>query len=65
VTTPARRFRAKELLVGSQIVAQATLRPSTPVRSLDEFLEFLSHLEAVFGRTRRSSRPTTGAHFRL
>jgi hypothetical protein len=35
------------------------------VRDLDEFLEFLRRMRALFGPVSRRRRPTVGNHFRL
>jgi hypothetical protein len=52
-------------IVGPDVVDQTTLRPPKRVRDLDEFLEFLAHVEALGGRTERPRELTTGEHFRL
>jgi hypothetical protein len=35
------------------------------MRSLDEFLEFLRRMRALFGPVDRPRRPTVGEHFKL
>jgi len=52
-------------IVGGQVAAQSTIRPFRPVRDLDEFLEFLTRIEELYGPVRRSPRPAIGVHFRL
>lgn len=52
-------------LVGRTVRAQETLRPTRPVRTLDEFLEFLGQIDSTFGRTRRPRQLTTGDRFLL
>ena len=44
---------------------QRTLRPDEPVRSLEEFVEFLAAVEAVAGRDARPRKPITGDWFLL
>ena len=41
------------------------LRPDPPVRSVEEFIEFLTDQAAVFGPDTRPRPPTTGKHFLL
>jgi len=41
------------------------LRPRAAVRDLDEFLEFLRRIRALYGRLDRPRRRTDGDHFRL
>jgi hypothetical protein len=53
-----------EPLVGS-VPDQRTLRPDDAVRSVEEFAEFLTELEAVFGPDDRFRRPTMGSRFLL
>ncbi len=55
----------KTPLVGRRVRLQQTLRPTPPVKTLDEFLAFLRQIEATFGRTRRPRRITTGDRFLL
>jgi hypothetical protein len=55
----------REQIVSGDVEDQARLRPAEPARDLDEFLEFLGWIEAVFGNANRSERPSTGEHFRL
>jgi hypothetical protein len=52
-------------IVGPDVPDQAVLRPPRPVRDLDEYLEFLRRIEAMFGRVARPPRPTLGDRFRL
>ena len=52
-------------IVGREAIDQRVLRPVQPVRELDEFLEFLAHLEAVFGVLERPREITTGDRFLL
>lgn len=44
---------------------QRMLRPDPPVRSVEEFVEFLVQLEAVFGPDDRPRPPTVGERFLL
>lgn len=57
--------RKKTPVVGADVGDQATLRPTPPLRSIDEFLEFLAQLEAIFGPSERPRVLTTGEQFRL
>lgn len=41
------------------------LDDARPVRSIEEFVEFLASLEAVFGREKRPRPPTKGGRFLL
>jgi hypothetical protein len=52
-------------IVGADVHDQALVRPPRPVRDLDEFLEFLVHLEALFGPIETPREVTTGDHFLL
>jgi len=52
-------------IVGADVGDQSELRPSFPVRDLDEFLEFLAQLEAVFGPIDAPRVLTTGDRFLL
>jgi hypothetical protein len=54
-----------DAIIGPEVSDQAKLRPERPVRDLDEFLEFLANIEAVFGPIERPARISTGAHFLL
>lgn len=47
------------------VADQRTLRPDPPVRSIEEFVAFLTQLEAVIGPDDRPRRPTTGKRFLL
>jgi len=53
------------LIVGHDVREQTTLRVPRPVRDLDEFLEFLARLEAIFGPLESPRVPTTGDRFLL
>jgi len=53
------------LIVGEDVADQQALRDPVRVRDLDQFLEFLARLEAVFGRTERRRELTTGERFLL
>jgi hypothetical protein len=44
---------------------QRMLRPDPPVRSVEEFVEFLVQLEAVFGPDDRPRPPIVGERFLL
>jgi len=55
----------REQIVAGDVGDQARLRPAEPARDLDEFLEFLGWIEAVFGSANRPDRLSTGEHFRL
>jgi hypothetical protein len=57
--------RPRDVIVGPNVRRQTTLRPPKAVRDLDEFLDFLERLEAVFGRIERPRRITRGRHFLL
>jgi hypothetical protein len=57
--------RKKQPIVGPGVASQTKLRPSASVRDLDEFIEFLRRIRAVFGTDDRPRRPTTGDRFRL
>jgi hypothetical protein len=57
--------RPESPIVGPEVADQSRLRPQTAVRDLDEFLEFLARVEAIFGPIRRARRPTTGERFLL
>ena len=52
-------------IVGRDVIDQRVLRPVRRVRELDEFLEFLAQLEAVFGVRERPREITTGDRFLL
>ena len=54
-----------EGIVGPEVGDQQVLRPQTPVRDLDEFLEFLAQIETVFGPVERRAELTTGERFLL
>jgi len=53
------------VIVGGAVPDQASLRPAEAVRDLDEFLEFLASLEAIFGTDRQPRPPTIGERFLL
>jgi hypothetical protein len=57
--------RAEHHLVGPDVPDQTRLRPPAPVRHLDEFLEFLARIEALFGPIERPPQRTTGERFLL
>ncbi len=48
-----------------EIPERSLLDPDRPVRSIEEFVEFLAALEAVFGPDDRPRPPMTGGRFRL
>jgi hypothetical protein len=52
-------------IVGAGVPDQTRLRPLREVRSLDEYLDFLAQLEAVFGPVARPRELTTGERFLL
>lgn len=52
-------------IVGPDVRDQRSLRLTPPARTLDEFIEFLARLEAVFGRVASPREPSTGDSFRL
>jgi len=54
-----------DTIIGPDVADQAALRPRPPVRDLDEFLQFLASIEAVFGPIERPTRIATGEHFLL
>jgi hypothetical protein len=53
------------IIIGRGVCEETTLRAPRPVRDLDEFLEFLSCLEAIFGPLESPRVPTTGDRFLL
>jgi hypothetical protein len=57
--------RSRTPIVGRAVPAQTRLRPQTPVRTLDEFLEFLRQVYGTAGWTERPRRLTTGDRFLL
>jgi hypothetical protein len=54
-----------EPIVGTEVADQSELRRPRPVRDLDEFLEFLTQLEAIFGPIETPRVLTTGDRFLL
>jgi hypothetical protein len=52
-------------IVGRRVRRQTELRRDRPVRTLDEFLDFLRRVRSTFGPTNTPRRRTTGDHFRL
>ena len=52
-------------IVGADVPDQTQLRGLTRASDLDEFLEFLADLEAVFGPLHRRRELTTGERFLL
>jgi hypothetical protein len=50
-------------IVGAAVPDQTRLRKPEPIRDLDEFIEFLTDLEAVFGPPKRRQELTVGDHF--
>jgi hypothetical protein len=57
--------RKQDPIVGPDVANETQLRPTAPVRSIDEFLAFLQQIEELFGPTKRAQLPTTGEHFKL
>jgi len=55
----------KDPIVGREVIDQRVLRRPARVRDLDEFLEFLVEVEAVFGPIERPRELTTGGRFLL
>lgn len=55
----------KNPIVGSEVADRSKLRPPAPVRDLNEFLDFLVLLEALFGPIRKEREPTTVDRFLL
>jgi hypothetical protein len=53
------------VIVGDDVPSQSILRPRRAVRDLDEFIAFVRHIEAIFGRVARPRPPTIGDHFLL
>jgi hypothetical protein len=49
----------------ANIPSQLDVRPDEAVQTLDEFLEFLEHLEDIFGRDLCPRPPTVGTRFLL
>jgi hypothetical protein len=45
--------------------SQRDVRPDVPVRSLEEFIDFLEAVEEVVGRDERPRGPTVGDRFLL
>lgn len=52
-------------IVGPAVPDETRLRLAKPIRELDEFLEFLEQVEALFGSLRRPRPSTTGDRFLL
>lgn len=53
-------------LVGPEVADQNRLRPTAPIRNLDEFLAFLDQVRALGPHRETPPRPpTTGDHFLL
>jgi hypothetical protein len=57
--------RGEAPIVGPDVPDQRSLRTPQGVRDLDEFVEFLAHLEAVFGPVERPREVTRGGRFLL
>jgi hypothetical protein len=57
--------RGQASIIGAEVPDQTRLRPEPPIRAVDDFLDFLARLEAVFGPLERPREPTTGDRFRL
>ena len=57
--------RSEAPIVGRGVRDQTTLRRPKRVRDLDEFLEFLERVDAVFGPVKWKRDVTRGDHFRL
>jgi len=57
--------RRQAPIVGAAVPDQTRLRGPERVRDLDEFLEFLAELEAVFGPLERRRELTVGDRFLL
>jgi len=57
--------RRQAPIVGAAVPDQRRLRGPERVRDLDEFLEFLAELEAVFGPLERRRELTVGDRFLL
>jgi len=57
--------RSEAPIVGRGVRDQTTLRRPKRVHDLDEFLEFLERVDAVFGPVKRKRDVTRGDHFRL
>ena len=57
--------RRRQPIVGRAVASQTKLRPSVPVRDVDEFVEFLRRMRALFGSDDRPRRLTTGDRFLL
>jgi len=56
VNAPSRRAHVRD---------QGLLRVPRKIKSLDEYLEFLAQIEALFGPIERPPRLSTGDHFLL
>jgi len=54
-----------DAIVGTCVPDQSDLRPPRPVRDVDEFLEFLAQVEALFGPIEAPRALTTGDRFLL
>ena len=52
-------------IIGAEVPDQTRLRGPDEVETLDEYLDFLDQLEAVFGPIARPGRITTGDRFLL
>ena len=57
--------RTHAAIVGPHVGDQTQLRPVVPLRSIDEFVSFLTQLEDLFGPIERAQVPTTGERFEL
>lgn len=58
-------MRSEPPIVGVDVPDQVALRGTRAVRDLDEFLEFLARLQAIFGPIEKLREPTTGDRFLL
>ena len=54
-----------QAIVGPSVANQVKLRPPKPVRDLDEFLEFLREVEALWGPSDAPRPLAEGSRFRL
>jgi len=52
--------RRREPIIGRAVADQTRLRPTKPVRTLDEFLVFLRRVHALTPKDARPRPPTTG-----
>jgi hypothetical protein len=57
--------RSEESIVGPGVADQDRLRPPVPTSDLDDYIEFLAQLEALFGPPAQPREVTSGDRFLL